>query len=499
MSMLPRRFGIRLVATIASTAIVSGALLTGAPAAHAAPATPALRSAATEKQCAMTKTAEYQRATPAEVGLDPVLVQRALALFTLNGAETVKVFRHGCLVGEGALDAAFNRVPRLNWSQTKTVASLIAGVAVRKGLIDVDDPIGKYLPAGMGDAAHRAVTIRQVLNMTTGFRMNWVRGLNLVGDISRAREAMAAEMVHKPGTYYEYDQTTPSLLTYVVQRAIWQQIDPKLDYQDWAQKHFFNKLGIPLSAWFWMRDRSGNSFGYSKLFLRPLEFGRLGELMLNKGVYDGVRIIDERYMNQLQRGSRANCAYGYMVWLNSCQPGQKQVNGSIFARREFDPARPLIASAPRDMYYTWGYHGQHTFVIPSLDMIVTRSGELPPDTVEKLLGLDPDAAIAGEQGQTYYKFFRHLMNSVQTMPAGVDIAEPRGSYDDPTALNFDADSFIYPIDTAAGSYLGIGPSAPVGCTLLGCVDEPNDGTTATIHSVPRVIPGILGNESRPNG
>lgn len=73
-----------------------------------------------------------------------------------------------CLVGQSGTDPVLERVPRLNWSQTKTVSSLIAGVAEKQGLLNVDDPIGNYLPDGVGDAAHRAITIRSVLNMTTG-------------------------------------------------------------------------------------------------------------------------------------------------------------------------------------------------------------------------------------------------------------------------------------------------------------------------------------------
>lgn len=499
MTRKPLSVGRRLVATLTSTAVASSLLVASfAAPGNAQPQALDLTPTSSEKECSMTRSGEYPRATPEQVGLDSARLARALDYWTLNGAETVKVFRHHCLVGEGGLDKAFDRVPRLNWSQTKTVSSLIAGVADRQGLIDVDAPLDDYLPEDMGDAEHRAVTIRQVLNMTTGFEMNWVKGLNLVGDISRAREAMAMEMAHEPGTYFEYDQITPSLVTYVVQRAIWSKVDRNLDFQDWAQRNFFNKLGIPESAWFWVRDRSGNSLGYSKLFLRPLEFGRLGELMLNKGSYQGVQIIDSRYIADLRTGSDANCAYGYMVWLNSCAAGDTQVNASIFARREIDPPGPSIASAPRDMFYTWGYHGQHTFVIPSLDMVITRSGELPPDTVSRLLNLDADAVTAGTPGEAYHNFFRYLMSAVADMPPGADVADPDGAFSGNPELNVDPDAFIYPLDSAAGTYLGIGPSAPVGCTAFGCVGEPNDGYK-WLYTVPRVIPGILGLEVRPNG
>lgn len=225
---------------------------------------------------------------------------------------------------------------------------------------------------------------------------------------------------------------------------------------------------------------------------------------VHDGVYQGIRIINTSYMRELRTGATdragrsVNCGYGYMVWLNSCERTGKQVNASVFQRREVSPTRPWIASAPRDMYYSWGLHGQHTFVIPSLDMVITRSGELPPDTLEGLTHLDPDAPIAGTLKGGYFKFFRILMDSVNSMPADVDIAQPTGNYKWTPTVDFDADSFIYPIDAPLGSYLGIGKEAPVGCTILACKDEPNDGLKWVLD-VPRVVPGIFGLDRRPNG
>ncbi|WGX97406.1 serine hydrolase [Nocardioides sp. L-11A] len=455
------------------------------------------------KVCEMTRTGEYPRARPEEVGLDPALVAKAAAYWTSTGSETVKIFKNGCLVKEGGLDKVFDRIPRLNWSQTKTITALVAGVAQYHGLIEVDDPIGRYLPDDLGDEVHRSVKIRHVLNMTTGYRMNWVRGLNLVADHSRVRGILAADQVHPPGTYYHYDQDTPSLVNYVVQRAIWEKVDPDLDLQDWLQRELFDKLGIPKSAYFWQRDRSGTTLGYSQLFLRPLEFGRFGELMRTGGTYQGVRLIGEEFMRGLTRGAvndageSVNCGYGYLVWRNGCRPDEHQVNISLFGRSEITPTGPWIASAPRDMYYSWGLHGQHIFVIPSLDMVVTRSGEVPPDALPGVVRLDPDAVVSGAQKGGYFRFFRILMNSVEAMPADVDIAQPTGPYRWTPSLDVDLKDFVHP-DAILGSYLGLGKEAPIGCTVLACKDEPNDGLKWVLD-VPRVVPGIVGLDRRPNG
>ncbi len=439
--------------------------------------------------CAISRTEEYPRADAAMVGLDEVALREAVTYWVGQGAENLKVFRHGCLVAEGALDAATDRVPRQNWSQTKTVSALIAGVAVRQGLIDVDAPIGRYLPAGIGDAQHRAITVRSLLTMTSGLELNWFRGLALSADMAGPRQAMAMPLRHRQGAYFEYEQTTPSVVNWVVQHAL-NRAGRNLDYQGFAQQEFFDKLGIPLSAYWWQRDRSGSTMGHAGLLLRPLEFGRLGELMRGQGVFAGERLIDADYIRLLQTGTTANCGYGFFVWLNACQAGQRQVNASIMTREEIAPARPWIRSAPADMYYSWGSHGQHVFVIPSLDMVITRSGEQAPDSSSDAERLDTDLFFGGRQKGGYFEFFRLLMSGVADMPAAVR-AGLATDYREPADTSVDLVGLLGPLQSEPAPAVAY-------CASAGC-DEIPAGSPDSSGDHLRVLPGILGDERRPPG
>ncbi|MGH3718619.1 MAG: serine hydrolase domain-containing protein [Pseudonocardiaceae bacterium] len=448
--------------------------------------------------CAMTRTGEYGRADPAAAGLDPARLRVALAYANLSNPLTMKVFRHGCLLAEGPRDPLFNRVPADNWGQTKTITALITGIAQDQGLVDIDAPIGTYLPADLGDAAHRAVTLRNLLQASSGVEVNQVRGLNFFADQSRPREFFTMRLVHQPGTYYEYDQTATSVIIYVVQHAIWRR-EPGLDFQDYAQRELFDQLGIPRSAYFWQRDRAGTTTAYSQLFLRPLETGRLAELILTDGVYDHKRIISERYLREFRTAATTNCSYGFLTFLNSCRPGQIQVDVSVPSRR--DPGGvPWIASAPADMIFTDGI-GIRIYVIPSLDLVVTRSGEQELDLLPSVTRGDVENAVPGRPGAAgTHEFFRLLMAAVTDMPEQVraTIANS-GPYDRPPQVGFDPTHFVYPLDAPAGTYLSVGPGAPQGCNPLGCKGEPNDGVPRYVGDIPRTVPGILGAQTRPDG
>ncbi|MGH3754069.1 MAG: serine hydrolase domain-containing protein [Pseudonocardiaceae bacterium] len=448
--------------------------------------------------CAMTRTGEYKRAEPAAAGLDPVKLRAAMDYANLSNPLTVKVFRHGCLLAEGLRDPLFDRVPDHNLGQTKTIIALITGIAVDQGLVDIDAPIGRYLPVGLGDAAHRAVTLRNLLQESSGVEVNNVRGFNLAADQSRVREFFTMRIVHEPGTYFEYDQIAPSVIVYVVQRAIWQR-EPGLDFQDYAQRELFDRLGIPRSAYFWQRDRAGTTTAWGQLFLRPLEFGRLAELIRTGGVYDHRRVISERYLREFRTPARVNCGYGFLAYLNSCKVGQTQADLSFPIRRDYGGV-PWVASAPADMIFTAG-GGIRTYVIPSLDLVFIRTGTAPePDTVPSALRADIEGAVPGRLGAAgVHEFFRLLMAAVTDMPEDVraTIANS-GPYDRRQQAGADATSYLYPLDAPVGTYLSVGPGAPEGCNPLGCEGEPNEGLR-WIGDIPRTVPGVLGAETRPDG
>jgi hypothetical protein len=117
--------------------------------------------------------------------------------------------------------------------------------------------------------------------------------------------------------------------------------------------------------------------------------------------------------------------------------------------------RPIIASAPHDMYFSWGWRGRHIFVMPNLGMVVTVTpfaAQVPtPGTLTTFLngypgqgpGSGPGAQMDGNQvsqaelNKGYHEFFRILMASVADQKVG----DP-GPWDVPDDNNFDPDLFI---------------------------------------------------------
>jgi CubicO group peptidase (beta-lactamase class C family) len=76
----------------------------------------------------------WERATPAEAGMDAAKLQQALDYGSANLGFAVRVYRRGCLVGEDRL-APVNRSQQFeSWSMAKSVTSLMFGRAMTERL-----------------------------------------------------------------------------------------------------------------------------------------------------------------------------------------------------------------------------------------------------------------------------------------------------------------------------------------------------------------------------
>ena len=355
---------------------------------------------AAQQVCAVPASGtRFAEATPAQEDIDPNAVHEAILYAQTHLRASVQIFRNDCKIGQGLLDPVTDQVPMEVFSSTKSVISILTGIAWDQHKIDLDAPIGRYLPAGLGDAAHRAITVRDLLTETSGLDESILAEFVTVGlDEDIAQEALAQPITHTPGTHFEYSQRTPDLLSAVLQHALGE------DLQAFAQRTLFGPLGIPKNSYIWLRDRAGYTYGYANLFIPPVQFAKLGLLMQHDGVWLGHRILSSAYITQARANTATNPCYGFLFWHNG---GTSCTSANIPAAQTV--AGPMIGSAPPDLFAMVGALQQNNFMIPSLHMTVTWTGVLG-DTPLNLAGI---LSASGGASDLYYNFFRLLMRGVR--------------------------------------------------------------------------------------
>jgi CubicO group peptidase (beta-lactamase class C family) len=377
---------------------------------------PATASGAT--RCAPpqgTGPGAWERAEPAEAGMDGARLQAALDYGTANLGFALRVYRRGCLVGADRLAAANQGQRYESWSMAKSVSAILFARAMTLGLISPGDPVGSLV--GRASQAHGRITAHDLLTMTSGLRWNGWRDYNIFTMPDRVRDALTLELVHEPGAYYEYSQSGVSLLVEAIRRASGE------DPVDFIQRRVFDRIGIPRSAWSWKRDREGQVLGFMGVEMRPDDFGRLGELMRRGGQWRGQRILSPRVVRRALAPSPANGCYGWLIWVNRSGP----CIGPTITDRPESAARQF-PGLPPDMYRFSGLFGQLVTVFPSQDLVVVRTGQ---DTLFNFTGGE------GWERELYVRVLRSITDEpveVTDQPPAQGDDPPNADYGFQTAL-----------------------------------------------------------------
>jgi CubicO group peptidase (beta-lactamase class C family) len=303
----------------------------------------------------------WERATPEEAGMDGASLQEAIDYGTANLGFAVRVYRRGCLVGRDRAAEANQHMRFESWSMAKSVTAVLFGRAMTLDLISPGDPVGSLV--GRASRAHGQITTRDLLTMSSGLRWNGWRDYNIFTMRDRVRDALTLDLVHQPGTYYEYAQSAVSLLVEAIRQATGE------DPVDFMQRRLLSRLGIPRSEWNWKRDQVGQVLGFMGVEMRPDDFGRLGELLRRAGWWGGQRLLSRRVIRQALRPSATNGCYGWLIWVNR---GEHCIGPTIQDRPEVN--RRQFPGLPTDMYRFSGLFGQLVTVFPSQELVLVRTG-----------------------------------------------------------------------------------------------------------------------------
>ena len=236
-------------------------------------------------------------------------------------------------------------------SVTKSVTSLLVGIARDRGEIgDLDEPVLKFFPeyAAAAGAGWEKVTLRHLLTMTAG--LDWDRREAIRGPPTGPalfELALGRPVVHEPGTRFLYNNHDVNLLAGVLRRATGMQAD------EFAARVLFAPLGI--TAWDW---ELGRTEGYpamsGTLHLRPLDMAKIGQLVLDRGLWRGEQVVSEEWIAESTRiavGRQAE-RYGYL-WTRIETPPEAGGDEVITAA---------------------GSGSQFIHVVPALDAIVVTTG-----------------------------------------------------------------------------------------------------------------------------
>lgn len=282
-------------------------------------------------------------ASPESLGIPSRSLLRFLDRLEAEGQDhhAFVLLRHGAVAAAGAwapyrLDAAHRM-----FSVSKSVTSLAIGFMVQEGRLSLDDRAANLLPEALAacrDPLLAALTVRDLLRMATGQANDPTFALN---DAPTWVGAFFREpCVEPPGRTFRYNSAATYVLSALVTRLTGQ---PLTDY---LQDRLFGPLGFgPVPS---EMSPEGACAGGWGLFLRVGELARLGQLVLQNGVYDGRRLLSAAYLAEAT-GVRIDTeagfgrGYGYQFW--ACPDGGFRMDGAFGQSCLVMPDRDVVFAA----------------------------------------------------------------------------------------------------------------------------------------------------------
>jgi CubicO group peptidase (beta-lactamase class C family) len=232
----------------------------------------------------------------------------------LDAIHSFMLVRHGHVVAEGWWSPYAADTRHVLYSLTKSFTSTAVGLAVAEGRIKVEDLVLPYFPDDSPAEPSenlKAMRVRDLLTMSTGHHAE--SSLSPTQVWSKAFLEQPVE--HKPGTYFLYNTPASYMLSAIVQKATGTTV---LEY---LRPRLFEPLGIEGPRW----DASpqGITNGGFGLSLKTEEIARFGQLYLQKGEWQGRRLLPQGWVEtatarQMSNGSRPESdweqGYGYQFW-----------------------------------------------------------------------------------------------------------------------------------------------------------------------------------------
>jgi CubicO group peptidase (beta-lactamase class C family) len=299
---------------------------------------------------------EWLEATPAKSGINNAALESLYSEIAQDPHHDLKgivIVRNDRLAAENYFNG--DSVDALHdiRSATKSITSLLMGIAIQKGLVHgVNDSIALYLP-GLPKDGKEKITIKDLLNMRSGLDVDDEDPStpgnedNLDNSSDWIRTVYSVPLKEVPGSKYNYCSVNAFLTGAIIENASHMPLD------EFAKVTLFDPLGI--QEYRWRHVPINRITGQGNLSITTRDLAAIGQLILNGGVANGRRLVGQEWImkslaSQVAISDSDPYAdfYGYM-WYTKTEP---------------------LGGIAIEVHFASGNGGNKIYIVPSLHMIV---------------------------------------------------------------------------------------------------------------------------------
>lgn len=228
-------------------------------------------------------------------------------------------------------------------SASKSIISILVGIAVDRGNISLEETLGDYFPDYFEehpDPQKENIRIRHLLSMQAGLETTsfYNYGRWAISD-NWVEFQLNQPLEEEPGGKMVYSTGVSHLLSVILTKAT------GMSTKAFADQYLFDPLNIRVGGW--DQDPQGYYMGGNNLALTPQALLKIGQMMLNGGIWEDRQIVSKQWVEEsFQSYTRSNFNpynYGYMWW--NREVGDHKV------------------------HFAWGFGGQYIFIVQDLHAV----------------------------------------------------------------------------------------------------------------------------------
>lgn len=259
------------------------------------------------------------------------------------------VIQHGKILQERYWDGYKKSTASNSFSLAKTVSVLLLGKAIDDGrIMGINQKFSDLYPDFSEKEFGNNLTLGNLASMEAG--LDWKEDYKdpfspnaaAYYGFSLADVVFQKKFKQNPGEKFEYQSGATQLLGFAVGRSV------GMPLASYASTKLWKPLGMEQNAE-WSTDQMGVEKSFCCIQSNARDFAKLGSLLLNKGKFQNVPLINENFVDQMITPTEnSNGVYGLGIWINN--------------------------DTKIRHYYLRGLYGQYVIVIPEYDMIIVRLG-----------------------------------------------------------------------------------------------------------------------------
>lgn len=251
-------------------------------------------------------------------------------------------------------------------SSFKSITSLLAGIAIDKKLIALDDKLGRFFPE-LNNESKRNISVRNLLEMRSGLNCEEFYDIGPVCEEEMVKTedwvafCLGVDLIREPGRNWSYNSNEPMLIGEIIARS------SGMTVMEFAKENLFQPLGI--NDYTWTISPRGQGMTAGSFYMKPTDMLKIIHLVKNNGNWKGRQIVSADWIE-----TSTNCDividFSFTRYSRIPDASYESARYGFFWYKEQLKYKDIDTA----VLFSSGNGGQYMMLLPEYDLTVVFTG-----------------------------------------------------------------------------------------------------------------------------